>query len=63
MKNIEIIIKCTRSPLEAIVESIIIAKAFEEKIGLDFGKFTIWVHPSSNTHDLFEIYNLNLKQL
>jgi len=61
MKNIEIQVKCTRQPLEAICETLEISKAIKGTICLEFPNFIISVSKDSNPVDLYEIYKLNEK--
>lgn len=59
--NIDIKIKCTGLPLEALNETVLIAKCIKSHVYLQFDNFKITVFPDSNIQDLFEIYCLNEK--
>jgi hypothetical protein len=61
MKNISLQIKCIKNPLEAIHETLEIAKAIKGTVWLSFEEFNISISHESNPHDLWEIYTLNVK--
>lgn len=61
MKHLDIKLKCIGTPLHAISEAIIIAKAINDKIDLSFIVFSITVSKDSNINDLYEIWELKSK--